>query len=314
MSYQHISAVERGKIEELHKLGYSSRVIGQGIGRHHSSIARELRRLGSAHAYTAQACQRDYVVKRARSRARGKWSAQLCAIITEKLKATWSPEQIAHTLTAGVVSYKTLYTWLYAGKFHGITAYNLRRKGKRRTSRNLAFFSRGVPIRKRPKEVNGRKTFGHWELDTIVSARGESGECLATFIERKTRFYLAVKMQDRTANSMESAIKQLYQSLPSQAFLSATNDRGGEFACFKSIKRDLGITMFFADPYSPHQRGSNEYANGLLREFFPKGTDFKTVDKELLDNALALINNRPRKCLNWSSPAQTFRLHLSHFT
>jgi IS30 family transposase len=117
---------------------------------------------------------------------------------------------------------------------------------------------------------------------------------------------MAVPMPNKTADSMELAIKGIYHSLPSKAFVTATNDRGGEFACFDNIKKGLGLTMYFADPYCAHQRGSNEYGNGLLREFFPKGTVLADVDNDDLTATLYLINNRPRKCLGWISAHQAF--------
>ena len=194
-----------------------------------------------------------------------------------------------------------------------MSSLNLRRKGKKRSCKNLAFFARGAPIRKRPKEVYTRSTFGHWELDTVVSPKGKSG-CFATFIERKTRFYIALPMFNRTADLMETAIKKVFNTLPAGSFRTATTDRGGEFACFDTIKNDLGLTLYFADPYCSHQRGSNEYGNGLLREFFPKGTILANVDIDFLFNVLFLINNRPRKCLGWISPNQAFLHELSHLT
>lgn len=311
MSYSHITICERGKIEELNKLGFTSREIGIRLGRHHSSIAREIRRKPTC--YCAETAHADYAIKRKNSKPHGKWSEEISDLLKEKLKATWSPEQIANTVIFGKLSFKTIYHWLYSGKIEGVTPMDLRRKGKKRSCKNLAFFSRGTSIRKRPKEVYSRSTFGHWELDSVVSGRGKSG-CLATFAERKTRLYTAIKMQDRTADSMESAIKYLYITLPKKAFLTATTDRGGEFACFENIKSDLGLTLYFADPYCPHQRGTNEYSNGLLREFYPKKTDLGKIDQKELTHFLFLINNRPRKCLNWASPNQAFLHELSHLS
>jgi IS30 family transposase len=310
MSYHHISTYERGKIEELKRLGFTSREIGMRIGRHHSSIARELRRLERKGGYDAKRAQDDYITRRKNSKPHGKWNAELGDLIKEKLLATWSPEQIANTVALNRLSFKSIYNWLYNGKLEGVSLAVLRRKGKKRSCRNLAFFSRGTPIRKRPKAVYSRKTFGHWELDTVVSGKGKKG-CLATFIERKTRFYVAIKIPDKTSDSMESAIRHLYRNLPDKAFLTATNDHGGEFACFDVIKKDLGLTLYFADPYCPHQRGSNEYGNGLLREFFPKQTDLGRASQASLDYSLFLINSRPRKCLGWTSPFHAFLHELS---
>jgi len=118
-------------------------------------------------------------------------------------------------------------------------------------------------------------------------------------------------MPDRTASSMELAIKVVYKALPSNSFITATTDRGGEFACFENIQNDLGVKVYFADPYCSHQRGSNEYGNGLLREFYLKGTNLANVSEQELNHSLTLINNRPRKCLGWISPVQAFEREVS---
>ncbi len=184
----------------------------------------------------------------------------------------------------------------------------LRQKGKRQKPRETrGRFNVGTPISKRPKEVKTRESFGHWELDTVVSGRGEAKGCIATFIERKTRWYLAILIPDRSAKSMENAVKQVYKKLPKGSFKTATTDRGKEFSCYQTLETELKIKVFFADPYSSWQRGSNENGNGLLREFFPKKTNFDTVSPEELESALLKINNRPRKCLNWKTSTEMFQ-------
>ena len=162
-------------------------------------------------------------------------------------------------------------------------------------------------IKDRPKEVENRKTFGHWELDTMVSSRGQSKGGLATFVERKTRFYVAMKMDDRTKDSMFLAISSLYNTLTSKLLKTFTVDRGKEFACFEQVETEFGIPMYFADAYAAWQRGSNENSNGLLREFFPKKTDLAKVTLDKLIEALVLINNRPRKCLGFKTPFDMFK-------
>ena len=136
----------------------------------------------------------------------------------------------------------------------------------------------------------------------MVSSRGESKGCFATFVERKSRLYTALQIPDRTAASMESAILQLYHTLPKGAFKTGTTDRGKEFACYSKIQAELALPLYFADAYSSWQRGSNENSNGLLREFYPKKTDLAKVKQQALTRNLFLINSRPRKCLGWKSP------------
>ncbi|KOS67191.1 integrase, partial [Lysinibacillus contaminans] len=173
-------------------------------------------------------------------------------------------------------------------------------------------FNIGTPISKRPKEVRKRESFGHWELDTVVSGRGQAKGCVATFIERKTRWYTGILIPDRSANSMETAVKQLHQQLPKGAIQTATTDRGKEFSCYNVLEKELNIQVYFADAYSSWQRGSNENGNGLLREFFPKKTNFDHVTLDDMNQALHLINNRPRKCLGWKTAYETFREELLH--
>lgn len=195
-----------------------------------------------------------------------------------------------------MVAFKTIYNWLYTGLID-LDLSVLRRKGRtRQLKETRGRFRIGTPIAKRPKEVRNRETFGHWELDTVVSSRGKSKGCLATFLERKTRFYLAFKIPDRTAKSMFSAIEQLCKLFPKETLKTFTSDRGKEFACYPLVEK-LGISFFFADAYSSWQRGGNENANGLLREYFPKKTDLAAISDEALNKALYDINHRPRKCL-----------------
>lgn len=147
----------------------------------------------------------------------------------------------------------------------------------------------------------------------MVSSRGESKGCFSTFVERTSRLLVAYVGQDRTASTMESSIKQLFTSLPHGAFKTATSDRGKEFACHQRVKKQLGLQVYFADAYAPWQRGSNENANGLLREFYPKRTDLAKVLQAELAEKLYLINNRPRKVLGWKTPIEVFLQKVSHF-
>ena len=314
MSYHHITTFERGCIEALHKIGFSTREIAKSLGRHHSAIARELRRNKHEKGYSCNTAQKNYHSRRQLSKPKGKFDPHIAKQIEDKLNATWSPEEIANTITAGKVSFKTIYIWLYQGKLSKGNLQVLRQKGKRRKPSKQGTFVHGTSISQRPKEVKNRETFGHWELDTIVSSRGKSKGCFATFVERKTRFYAAIKLTDRTADSMEGAIKKLYYALPRGAIKTATTDRGKEFACYDRIEKQLGVNVYFADPYSSWQRGSNENSNGLLGEFYPKKTNLALVDPKELFRTLCLINERPKKCLGWKTPIQLFLHELSHLS
>ena len=314
MSYHHLSIYERGRIEELKELGFCVRDIAKRLGRSPSTISRELHRNKQNGSYRGDVAHLSYQKRRKSCCWLGKYNAALGTIISSKLLLTWSPEQIAHTVTIGKVSTKTIYNWLYLGKLPGVGIKQLRQKGKRSKKDLRGTFAMGTSIAQRPSEVENRKTFGHWELDTILSSRGESRGCFATFVERKSRLYTALKMPNRTAASMAAAIKTLYNLLPPGSFKTATTDRGKEFACYNQIQEQLGLTLYFADPYSPWQRGSNENSNGLIREFYPKKTDLARVNQRKLTHSLFLINSRPRKCLNWKSPIQVFLQQLLHLT
>ncbi len=316
MSYSHFNIIERGQLETLHGLGWTTREIGRKLNRHHSTIARELQRGQLNNDYEAEVAQVAYEQRRASCVPAGKFTPELADELREKLERTWSPEQIAEKQRSEdqpTVCFKTIYRWLYNCKLAVSESQVLRHKGKRRKPMETrGRFLVGTPIRQRPKEVRKRETFGHWELDTVVSSRGKSKACAASFIERKTRLYFAVKMPDRTAHSMEIAFGVAASQYPQGAFKTATTDRGKEFACYTELEHFHNVNVFFADPYSSWQRGSNENANGLLREFFPKGHDFAMVTDEELAEAVRLINHRPRKCLNWKSTYEAFMDELSH--
>lgn len=318
MSYSHLSIIERGQLETLNELGWTTRAIARKLKRHHSTIARELQRGQTNDHYEAEVAQEAYEQRRTSCVPTGKFTPELADELQEKLEQTWSPEQIAEKRRSEdrpFVCFKTIYRWLYDGKLRVCGTQVLRQKGKRRKPiETRGRFLIGTSIRQRPKEVRNRTTFGHWELDTVVSSRGQSKACAATFVERKTRFYFAVKMSDRTAHSMEIAFGVAASQYPKGSFQTATSDRGKEFACYTALENIHDIRVYFADPYSSWQRGSNENANGLLREFFPKGHDFASVTDEQLAEAIRLINNRPRKCLGWKSAYEAFMDELSHLS
>ena len=308
MSYKHLTLNERNKIEVLNKEGYSSRRIAKILGCHHSTIARELKRCNNE--YKAHTAEKDKKHKSSLRGRKNKSTNEIICTIKEKLNLKWSPEQIAGTLYKGKLSFKTIYNWIYSGIID-FDISKLRRKGKyRKNKETRGRLNIGTSIRKRPKNIKYRDTFGHWELDTVVSSRGKSKGCLATFVERKTRFYIALPMRDRSKDSMFKSIKKLCNSLPKKSLKSFTSDRGKEFACYDEVEK-LGIDFYFADPYSAWQRGSNENSNGLLREYYPKKTDLAEISIEELIENLMELNNRPRKCLNYRTPFELFLHELS---
>ncbi|WP_214801816.1 IS30 family transposase [Exiguobacterium sp. s194] len=278
MSYIHLTTTERVKIETYLELGMSIRSIARRLGRQPSTVSREIRRNPD---YVAERAQKRYEKAKTNCGAKTKLDDTMRRTIVGKLRATWPPEQIVGRLYTGIIAFSTIYRWIYAGRID-VPLTVLRQKGKRqKPTETRGRINIRLSISQRPAEVRGRRTFGHWELDTVVSGRGKSKACVATFIERKSRFYLALPIADRTAASMEGAIHAVHAAFPEGTFRTATTDRGKEFSC-------------------------HENANGLLREFFPKGSDFATVGQGEIVDALAKINGRPRKCLGWKTAHEAF--------
>lgn len=308
MSHKYITLNERNKIEVLNKEGYFSRKIAKILGFHHSTISRELKRCKGI--YKAVVADKDKKYKSSFKGRKTKHNDAIRGIVLEKLNCKWSPEQIAYTVLKGDVCFKTIYNWIYCGSID-FDITKLRRKGKsRKPMETRGRFNIGTSIRKRPNKIKRREEFGHWELDTVVSSRGKSKGCLATFVEMKSRFYVALPMKDRSKDSMFESAKKLIKALPKCALKSFTSDRGKEFACYKDIEKE-GIDFYFADPYSAWQRGTNENTNGLLREYYPKKTDLSNIEIEGLIKNIMELNSRPRKCLSYQTPFDVFMHELS---
>ena len=207
-------------------------------------------------------------------------------------------------------SVRTIYRWIYE-KYIDVNLKVLRRKGKSHGKKETrGKFNLGKSIRKRDKSVYKRQEFGHWEADTVVSGRGKTKACFATLAERKTRYYIAIKMPNRQADTMAKAIIAALSELPDGAVKSITCDRGTEFANWQTIEEQLNCNVYFADPYCAWQKGTNENLNGLLREFYPKGRNLSRVSPATLKKNLALINARPKKVLGFQKPVDLFDLSL----
>lgn len=205
-----------------------------------------------------------------------KWNENIARVIKAKLHVTWSPEQIIGRLCQEdhtMLCLKPSIVGCIAGVWEVARSLSFGQKGKRRKSiEERGKFTVGQSISKNPEQVGTRQIFGHWELDTLVSGRGRSKDYVAKFLERKTRLYTAILVPDHTAVSMEKAFGVVASSYPQGIFQTATTDRGKEFACYANLESAHDVQVYFADLFSSWQRGSNENANGLLREFFPKET------------------------------------------
>ena len=311
MSYHHFTIEERCCLREFYNKGYSYRKIAELLGRNVSSISREIMRnksfMNAKPAYYPHTAQKKYQLRRSYCH-RGMFQDQeKLNYIKEKLLLTWSPEQISNTpCELTMPSTRTIYRWIYE-RYIDVNLKVLRRKGKSHGKKETrGKFNLGKTIRKRDRSVYKRQEFGHWEADTVVSGRGKSKACFATLAERKTRYYIAIKMPNRNADTMAKALISALSELPSEAVKTITCDRGTEFANWQTIENELNCSVYFADPYCAWQKGTNENLNGLLREFYPKGRNLSRVSPSTLKKNLALINARPKKVLNYNNPLDLF--------
>lgn len=312
MSYKHITINERCCIVEYLNLGWSLSKIAKELNRNKSSISREIKRNNLNGRYKAHVAQDKYENRRVKCKPHGKISnASLVNYVQEKLNNHWSPEQISGRLklefNKQIISFSTIYSWLYKGILEHCSVDLLRRKGKSLKPRETrGKFNIGKTISQRPKDVRKRLDIGHWELDTIVSSRGKSKACLSTFVERKTRLTKIRIMQNRKASTFNEHCIIALGKFGRNNLKSLTVDRGKEFAGYLELENKLDLDVYFADAYSSWQRGTNENTNGLIREFFPKKFDFSTINQNHVDIVEDILNNRPRKCLGYKTPLEAF--------
>ena len=314
--YQHLSIGERETILVLSMQGLKTRAIASRLGRSPSTISRELRRNTSGgEPYAAHSAQRLYALRRRHSKRRNRLDdAVLAALVSEKLLLFWSPEQIAGRLARDrgrhVVSYVTIYRAIQRDQLPHVSCDCLRRRGRKYSpseSETRGRLHGYRTIRERPFSAELRSCYGHWEGDTMRGALNKG--CLATFVDRKSRFLAAGLMPDRKAATLTSTMEAIFASFPASLRRSFTVDHGNEFFGYRQVEASLKTLVYFADPYSAWQRGLSENTNGLLRQFFPKKFDFRSITQADLDRVVALLNHRPRKSLGFRSPAEVFPLH-----
>jgi IS30 family transposase len=321
-SGRYLSHVEREEIAILRSQGHGPREIGRRIGRPHCTVSRELARNGNKKAgdYRALTAQRR-AEERMRRPKPGKLarSPRLRAFVAGKLVSDqWSPRQISHALGVEFpddatmrCSHETIYRSIYVqgrGELRRELAKHLRtgreqRKPQHRPVRRKGRLVETVSISERPAEVADRAVPGHWEGDLILGKSG--GSAIGTLVERSTRFVMLVHLpKRRTAEDFAEAVIPVLRTLPDQLRKSLTWDQGKEMALHKKIAFEADIDLYFCDPRSPWQRGSNENTNGLLRQYFPRNVSLRQFTPADLDEVARKLNSRPRETLDWATPAQ----------
>jgi IS30 family transposase len=315
-----LSLKEREEISRAIARGHSGRAIARALGRSHTTIAREINRCGGRERYRAHAADREAWRRSQRPRqTKLELCCELRRVVCERLEEDCSPEQISGWLRlaypdneAMQVSHETIYRALYVqarGTLKRELTRHLRRGRSRRYARSQSSKSQGqgkltgmVMISERPPEVEDRALPGHWEGDLLMGGRTSA---IATLVERHTRYCQLVALPDGSgAVEVCDALKQSIATLPAQLRRSLTWDQGKEMSEHRRFAVESGVQVYFCDPQSPWQRGSNENTNGLLRQYFPKGETLVGVSQERLDEVAEKLNGRPRKTLGFASPAE----------
>jgi IS30 family transposase len=316
-----LTLAEREEISRAVVMGQSTRSIARQLGRAPSTISRELQRNGGQQCYRAsQADQmawdrscRPKTCKLVENRA-------LAHIVADKLRLQWSPEQIAGWLKRtypddanSLVSHETIYRSLYIqarGALKKELLQHLKRPRVMRRSRhhtqktdNHGRILDTVSISERPATVEDRAVPGHWEGDLLC---GDRSSQIATLVERQTRYVMLVKVASKDSETVANALIKHARKLPQELYKSLTWDRGTEMADHKRFTLATDIKVYFCDPRNPWQRGTNENTNGLLRQYFPKGTDLSVHSQARLNAVARRLNERPRKTLNYETPAERF--------
>ena len=318
-SSRHLSLTEREEISRSVAGGDSQRLVAARLGRSPSTISRELARNGGRVGYRAHRADRA-ALRRARRPKPSKLATnhQLRMVVEEKLGEWWSPQQVVLWLKRTYpdnqemrVSHETIYLSLFVQGKGALrreltdclrTGRAYRRPKTKRAPSGKGQIVDPVMISERPAEVEDRAVPGHWEGDLLM---GKRQTAIGTLVERHTRYVMLFGLPDgNTAEAVRDALTETVQRLPEHLWQSLTWDQGKEMAQHAQFSVDTGVDVYFCDPKSPWQRGSNENTNGLLRQYFPKGTDMSLLTQTDLDDAAHSLNGRPRQTLGWMSPSE----------
>lgn len=315
MNYQQLTEHERYQIYSLNKIGMNKTAIGKQLNRHPSTIGREIKRNTGNRGYRPKQAQRLSDERRVSAVKAIKITDEIKSWIVKLLKQQLSPEQVAAYLKRHKqlsLHHETIYQIIYADKKAGGTLYQqMRIMSKKYRKRYGSYDSRGriknrISIDDRPSVVDDKSRIGDWEGDTVMGKGRKSA--LLTLVERKTLYTMIFRLTGKDATLLaQRAIEGMTPF--ADKLLTITLDNGLEFARHELITEALGVEIYFAHPYSSWERGINENTNGLIRQYFPKGTDFKLVTDEQVQYVMDQLNNRPRKTRDYKSPSELFTGH-----
>lgn len=311
MTYHHLTIDERSQIYALVSIGHKQTEIASHLKVHPSTISRELKRNAGLKGYRIKQAQEKASTRRAQASSTPKrMTKEMIEIIESKLCEEWSPEQIAGVLKAQkkLISHECIYQHVWANKKAGGSLYkHLRHRGKKYNHRSSGKAGRGVipnriDINQRPAIVDKKIRLGDWEADTIIGAQHKGA--ILSLVDRKSKFTLLVNLASKTAEEVLRGIKIAFNKIPRKIIKTITFDNGKEFSWHEKIADILKAKCYFATPYHSWERGLNEHTNGLVRQYYPKGTDFSNLNDEETQWIEDKLNNRPRKVLNFRTPRE----------
>ena len=317
-TYKQLTYEQRCQIYALKKTGMSQNKIAKQLSVSQSTISREFSRNTGKRGYRIKQAQISSDKRRLAACKAIKMTTSIIELIDSKIKEKWSPEQISGWLKEDLniyISYETIYRHIWSDKQCGGQLFRcLRRKGKVYQTRSKdkqagrGFIKNRISIDERPPVVDDKSRIGDWEIDLVIG-KGHSG-ALVTIVERKTSFTVSTRVDDKSAKTVTAATIALLKPFKN-AVKTITADNGKEFAYHEEMTESLECGVYFADPYCSWQRGLNENTNGLLRQYWPKSTDFKKVSQSEVQDVIVKLNDRPRKKLNYKTPAKLMAEHMA---
>ena len=322
MEYCHLTSSERSQIYALKSIGCTQKKIASQLKKSRSTISREISRNSGDRGYRPKQAQKKADDRRHLASSKPKkMNDELLAVIREKLLLDWSPEQISGWLCrAGIqISHESIYLFVWDDKRQGGKLYtHLRHAGKKYNKRGSGKAGRGcipnrVDIDERPVAVERKERLGDWEGDTVIGANHKGA--ILTLVDRKSKLSLFVNLEGKTSKEVNNGISERFDRLLEeyprfdsldQIARTITFDNGKEFSAHEAITEELGVKCYFAKPYHSWERGLNEHTNGLLRQYYPKKTDFTKLSDEKTQWIENRLNDRPRKVLNYMTPREVF--------